>query len=386
MNDVIKSLKKYDTLQIKLIFLFFILTLVTSLTTLISINLSVESFRRAPKPVTFQFMGTGNGGSFISTDDQFREIIAEQIRQEKESFRQAVVTLTFILIGVQVVIALAGSYFVVRSSLNPLKKLNKTMKEINDLDLKSKIIKENISGEIGEVIDNFNVMIVKIQDMVEKEKQFTQNISHELKTPISSIRVNLESALILNEVDSETKESIQTAINSIDSLNKLIEDLTLLSSIEKRNFKFENFNAIESVNTLIKEECVINKDMKLELKTDIKEFNLNGSSVLFKRAICNLIENAIKYSKDNPEIRVKIKLEEKNLVITVEDNGIGIPKEKLNKIFERFYRIDESRSRATGGTGLGLAITKEIIELFNGQINVSSQVNKGTKFTIILSE
>ncbi len=382
MNEIIEYLKKFNTLQIKLVFLFFILTLITTLTTLVSINLSVESYGKGPGP---NLQISGNGFGMLNNDDELRRQIMEQIREEREQFRQTVLTLTFVLIGLQIVIALGGSYFVVKSSLNPLKKLNKTMKEINDLNLKSKIIQENTYGEIGEVINNFNSMIVNIQNLVEKEKEFTQNISHELKTPLSAMRVNLESVILVNDIDTETKDSIKTAITAVDSLNKLIEDLTLLSSIEKKNYKLETFDAIEVVKTLINEECDLNSNANITFKSQVKSFKLNGSSALFKRAICNLIENGIKYSKNNPEINVAIKQENDNLQIIVSDNGIGIPKDKLNKIFERFYRIDNSRSRATGGSGLGLALTKEIIDLFKGQIKIESELELGTTFIITIA-
>jgi len=382
MNEIIEYLKKFNTLQIKLVFLFFILTLITTLTTLVSINLSVESYGKGPGP---NLQISGNGFGMLNNDDELRRQIMEQIREEREQFRQTVLTLTFVLIGLQIVIALGGSYFVVKSSLNPLKKLNKTMKEINDLNLKSKIIQENTYGEIGEVINNFNSMIVNIQNLVEKEKEFTQNISHELKTPLSAMRVNLESVILVNDIDTETKDSIKTAITAVDSLNKLIEDLTLLSSIEKKNYKLETFDAIDVVKNLINEECDLNSNANITFKSQVNSHKLNGSSALFKRAICNLIENGIKYSKNNPEINVAIKQENDSLQIIVSDNGIGIPKDKLNKIFERFYRIDNSRSRATGGSGLGLALTKEIIDLFKGQIKIESELEFGTTFIITIA-
>ncbi len=263
-----------------------------------------------------------------------------------------------------------------------MSKLNERMKEINDLNLRAKIIEDNPLGEVGELIDNFNSMIAKIQLLVEKEKEFVQNISHELKTPITAIRANLESTLILGIEDKEIEETVKRAIQSLDSLTKLMNDLTLLSSIEKKQIEIETFNAVNAIKETVEDaKTAFNHNSKINFKVPNEKFNIKGSLVLFKRAIYNLIENGIKYNQNKPVITVIASSDKNNLVVKITDNGIGIDKKKVAKIFERFYRIDESRSRNTGGSGLGLAITKEIIVLFNGSIEVESNA-KGTTFTL----
>jgi signal transduction histidine kinase len=308
--------------------------------------------------------------------------IQENIQAEREAFEQSMQLLLVTSIILQLVVAIAGSTFIVKRSLEPLNRLNKIMDEINDLNLRSKIISHNSADEIGDLITNFNRMIEKIQGMVEKEKEFIQNISHELKTPLTTMRVNLESMLLLNDNHEDT-EQINHSIESIDYLAKLINDLILISRIERNENEMDEFDAIDVINNAISE--IQKRKASIRFNHNVDKSLLKGSKTLFHRVIENLIENSIKYSKGKADITIGCNQTQDKVTITIEDKGIGIPADKLENIFERFYRVDSSRSRQTGGYGLGLSIVKSIVELFGGTIKVESEEGKGTKFTIAMS-
>jgi len=378
MKKLFKLFKPYNTLQIKLVFLFFVLTLITTLITFISINYSVDRYKRfeAPPPPIFN-----NDFAHPREDNGF----ADRIHQDRVNIQNTVLTVSIVLIVLQIVLALGGSFIVVKSSLRPLKELNKAMGEINGLDLKSSLITETESyDEIGQVIKTYNRMILTIQSLVEKEKAFSENLAHELKTPLSSTRANLESITLLKELDHDSEKSVKSAISSIDSLSALIDDLMFLSSIERKEFKEEKFELNETLRALVSEYQNLYGD-KVSFITKLSDdIELFGSKYLFNRAVGNIIENGIKYSGDEGDVKVTLLADKENIAITIRDNGIGIDDKYKAKVLNRFFRGDKSRSKDIAGVGLGLSIADDIVKLFGGSITIKSTLGKGTKVIITI--
>ncbi len=378
-----------NTIHFKLMILFVILIVFTTIISLVTVNIVVERYKLAQHPFD-AFIQTYSPVRYINDDIQVA--IRQKIDEDKTQLENDIFKITAYLLILETIIAFGASYIIVDTSLNPLNKLNKTMKEINTLDLRSKIIKDNSSGEVGELIDNFNHMIDKIQTMVEKEKSFVQNISHELKTPISGVKANLEALMILNRKDKKTNETVQRAIDSINSLNKLVNDLSVLSQLDRKNLPIEVIKVNDEIINIVDQvkKQYENNDLKgdkpLEIETKLtkEEIKIKGTRELFNRAIYNIIENSIKYSKDSIFVTIETDIVEGKLIITIKDDGIGISKEDQKLIFDRFYRIEQSRNRKTGGSGLGLAIVKTIVDTFDGKVSVTSKINKGSTFTISL--
>jgi signal transduction histidine kinase len=374
-------LRSLNTLHFKLVLLFSVLTIVTTMLTLGLVNFYVRQGRPANEliPARVRMVVPGAAGSFVVADE-----IAAQIQSEREALQQTIALLSAVIVVTQITIGTIATSVIVRHSLQPLSQLNQRMKQINSLDLRSKIIKNRSESEVSELIDNFNSMIEKIQDYVDKEKEFTQNISHELKTPLSAVKANLESVLILEAAQGESADSIVRAVKSVDSLNNLINDLSLLSNIERKNFKVETFEVgklLQGVAREVEHTWQARKP-KLRVQLPAQKIKMRGQPMLFNRAIANLIENSIKYSNNSPEIKITAATVAGNVQITIQDNGIGIPSSKLKRIYDRFYRVEQSRNRSTGGSGLGLAIVREIVDLFKGNIAVSSVENQGTTFVL----
>ncbi|GAA0121521.1 MAG: HAMP domain-containing protein [Clostridium argentinense] len=240
----------------------------------------------------------------------------------------------------------------------------------------------NRNHHIGKVAVIQDVTDVKKLENVRTE--FVANVSHELKTPLTSIKGFTETLRYVDDV--ETRDKFLDIIEEeADRLTRLISDILILSDIElQKDFKKE----IVDVNKIIFHvDALMNnigdkKDLNLIIKGENVP-NLIGDSDKFKQMLINLVDNAIKYS-ESEEIIINRYCKDDQCVIEVEDKGIGISKDHISRLFERFYRVDKARSRAKGGTGLGLAIVKHIVLGFNGNIAVESELNKGTKFTITI--
>ena len=211
------------------------------------------------------------------------------------------------------------------------------------------------------------------------------NVSHELRTPLTAIKGYAET--LRKEVDtSPGKKYLETVERNTDRLINIVNDLLLLSSLEEKAvLELEDIDLgglLENVITIFDQRL---KDKELSLVIDVKEDLPPIKADLFKleQMLVNLLDNAVKYT-DRGEITVSIDVQDKRVRIQVRDTGIGIPKEDIPRIFERFYVVDKSRSRKSGGTGLGLSIVKHIVLLHHGTIDIESALGKGTSITVTL--
>ncbi len=241
-----------------------------------------------------------------------------------------------------------------------------------------------IIGET-ELIGNVAVVqdITDIKRLENMRSQFVANVSHELKTPLTSIKGFAETLKFVE--DKDKKEKFLDIINDeADRLTRLINDILTLSYIEQhKDTKNESISVaeiIEDVYNLMKNTADLKK-----IKINIVAQNdciIEADRDRFKQMLINLVDNSIKYSEENGNVYIGVENTDNTCILSVEDTGVGMSKEHLDRIFERFYRIDKARSRAQGGTGLGLAIVKHIVLSLNGKIEVQSEIGKGTKFVI----
>ncbi|MBE3591545.1 MAG: HAMP domain-containing protein [Thermoanaerobacter sp.] len=213
-------------------------------------------------------------------------------------------------------------------------------------------------------------------------KEFVANVSHELRTPLATIKSYVET-LLYSDVDAEYLKRFLKIIDSeTDRMTRLVKDLLLLSKMdsEDKNLKFEHKNLNEVIIDVINRLSIEAHKKNHKLIVDLQEVprHVYIDKDKMEQVIVNLVTNAIKYTPENGMIKVMTEYDENFATFIVEDNGIGIPKEDLPRIFERFYRVDKARSRELGGTGLGLSIVKQIVELHKGEVNIESEVGKGT--------
>ncbi len=234
--------------------------------------------------------------------------------------------------------------------------------------------------------------IINIKDITEKVKlenmrtDFVANVSHELKTPLTYISGFVETLKLNENIDISTRNRFLRIIETeSDRLKRLIDDILLLSFIEKKESKslelvsiYEVFMEVYDMTNYFAKS----KNIDVSYKFNDESISILSNRDYIKQIFLNLVDNAIKYTPDNKSVCVEVDYDQNNLVIKVIDNGIGIPKEDINRIFERFYRVDKARSREVGGTGLGLAITKHIVKNLGGTIVVKSELGVGTEFTV----
>ncbi|CAN7292646.1 two-component system histidine kinase PnpS [Rossellomorea sp. LjRoot5] len=232
--------------------------------------------------------------------------------------------------------------------------------------------------------------ITELKKLEQMRKDFVANVSHELKTPITSIKGFSETLLDGAMQEPETLKSfLDIILKESDRLQSLIQDLLELSKIEKQGFQLfieevEVAGLIEDVIPILKEKA---KPKDISLQADFKSRGMaDVDSYRLKQVFINLISNAIVYTPKGGNVSVTVKEDQDMVYVQVKDNGMGISQEELPRIFERFYRVDKARSRNSGGTGLGLAIVKHIIEAHEGDIEVESEPDKGTTFTVTLNK
>ena len=238
---------------------------------------------------------------------------------------------------------------------------------------------------IGAVIVLHDITDIKKLENVRRE--FVANVSHELRTPLTSIKGFVETLLDEEQSDDDRRKFLNIIQKHVDRLNSILEDLLTLATLEKEekdeDLVFSEANA-ETVINNVKEICSSKAGGKKIAVTSVIEINraIRCSQPLIEQALLNLVDNAIKYSPEGSEVVIKCFDENSNVKFSVTDRGQGIDKIYLDKIFERFYRIDKSRSRKEGGTGLGLSIVKHIMNLHRGKASVESETGKGSTFTI----
>lgn len=261
-------------------------------------------------------------------------------------------------------------------------------KEINVLWPKERILRIRTADIINNDLKHIGKVAV-VQDITDIKKlenirsNFVANVSHELKTPLTSIKGFAETLKYVQDEQKRIK-----FLNIIDEeaerLTRLINDILTLSDIEagmeKKADIFDASDIVSNVYNLMK-NTADTKEINLNI-IENAAFKLNGDKDEFKQMLINLVDNAIKYSENGASVSIAASLQPDSYILYVQDTGVGIPEKNISRLFERFYRVDKARSRANGGTGLGLAIVKHIVMNFNGNIKVESEIGKGSKFII----
>lgn len=285
----------------------------------------------------------------------------------------------FILIPMVFLLALLMGYFIIKNALLPVKRVIREVKDISIDELHKRIQNSNSQDEIEELIATFNSMLYKIEASVLKIKQFSNDASHELKTPLTVIKGELELALRKDRGIDEYKSILSSLLEETNQLQELIDNLFFLS--QENEFvlqnKFEIVELDEVVFDLIIDYQRLAKQKNIVILCDnIQAINIQGNKTLLKIMIGNIIKNSIKYSYEKSKIEIILK----NNVLKIKDYGIGMDKKTQQLIFDRFYRADNVRGR--GGFGLGLSIVKKISQIHNFELNVESELGKYSIFSI----
>jgi signal transduction histidine kinase len=240
--------------------------------------------------------------------------------------------------------------------------------------------------ETALITDAFNKMLSRMKVLDESRQEFVSNVSHELKTPMTSMKVLADSLVGQEGVPEELyQEFLRDITAEIDRENKIITDLLSLVKMDKKaaDMNITHMDINQLLEDILKRLRPIAGERKIDLILDcFRPVEADVDEVKFTLAVSNLVENGIKYNVDEGWVRVSLDADHKYFYVTVADSGMGIPEDSLERIFERFYRVDKSHSREIGGTGLGLAITRSSIVMHHGTIKVFSKEGEGTTFSV----
>lgn len=266
-----------------------------------------------------------------------------------------------------------------------IKRMNHQMEIIGEGQF-DKQIPERGFKEFKQLTKRYNSTISKLMAMDSTRQEFVSNVSHELKTPITSMKV-LADSLIQNE-DADLamyKEFMTDIVDEIDRESKIITDLLTLVKMDKKSaaMNIEEISINDLLEIILKRVTPIAKSRGIQITYEsYRDVTASVDEVKLSLALTNIIENAVKYNVDNGWVKVTLNADHRNFYVKVADSGVGIPDDCKEHVFERFYRVDKARSRDTGGTGLGLAITKSVILMHHGSIKLYSEAGEGTTFTI----
>ncbi|MDY6863663.1 MAG: heavy metal sensor histidine kinase [Thermodesulfobacteriota bacterium] len=280
-----------------------------------------------------------------------------------------------------------GGWFLSRRSLKPIDKITLTTRRITATSLSERLPLKGTGDELDRLAVTINQMIERLEESFQKLSRFTADAAHELRTPIAALKGETEVLLSKNRTLKEYKEALVYNLERLDFLTRLINDLLLLSKADKGKEVLQL--EVVKLNEILKElweafNLVASQKNTIFTFNDSEEVLIKGDSVKLKQLFSNLMDNAIKYTPGGGKIDLSIKPATDKVNIILKDTGIGIPEDDLSYIFDRFYRVEKSRSRNLGGVGLGLSICSWIVKAHKGTIEVESRVNQGSTFTVTL--
>jgi heavy metal sensor kinase len=292
------------------------------------------------------------------------------------------------LVAILIILVLGalGGWVLARRSLSPIGYIVSKARSITSENLSERLHPRGTGDEMDDLIGTINGMIARLESSFKRMAEFTADASHELKTPICAMRGEAEVLLSKGRPAEEYQEGLAHFMEQFDHLNHMINDLILLSKFDATQVELKMVPL--RLDLLIKDLFHVfkilaeQKNIGFETGTT-EELTVLGDKTRLQQLFTNLIDNAIKYT---PRGSIQISLEKNNemAMVKVKDTGIGIPQEEQKKIFKRFYRVDKSRSKETGGVGLGLSIAEWIANAHHGRIEVDSELNKGSTFTVYI--
>ncbi len=306
--------------------------------------------------------------------------------------------LIILILSIFIIVYITVYSIINKFIVEKIKPIYKTIHNVNIPDgelnenIEDKDIISVVKDEVEDWAKNKTQEIKKLKETEKYRKEFLGNISHELKTPVFNIQGYILT-LLDGGLDDKTINSkyLQRAEKSIERLISIINDLEAISKLESGEFKlkYEDFDIVKLIEDVIETHEMLTKQKNITLNI----INSSEKTILVKadkqqiyQVVSNLIVNTVKYGKENGETKIEFFDMDNSFLIEISDNGIGIPENAIPRLFERFYRVDQSRSREQGGTGLGLAIVKHIIEAHNQTINVRSKINEGSAFSFTLKK
>lgn len=312
--------------------------------------------------------------------------VVKDITHEQKMFVAMVQSLGITTI-LAIIILTAAIAFYIKRSLQPLRQLNQMASVISAEDLgQSQLSVDNAPSEVKELAQTLTMLLSRLSQSWQQEREFVSNVSHELRTPLTIVHGYLQSVLRRqNNLTTTQQEALETAASEAERTIRLLQDLLDLARADNGYLYFQMKSYV--LNDLLEEVVMMAKkysDRIIKIEPKLDRIEVKADYNRLKQVLLNLIDNAIKYSEADTPIVLKLNQIQDQAILEVCDKGYGIPLQHQARIFERFYRVDESRSHTTGGCGLGLSIVKTLIEGMGGSVSVQSKLGEGSTFRISL--
>ena len=343
-------------------------------------NYYIKNYKYPVRVLTYPVISDGYVLGIIQVGTSLEFVI--------ESLKKLIIILG-ISFPILILIIFFFGYFIIDKALAPIRMITSKAKKISAENLEEKVGGNLPDDEIGELAATFDSMISRLKASFEELAQFSADVSHELRTPLTVLQGEVEVALRGNRTIEEYKEVLKSNLEEIKRLKSIVETLLFLSKAESGQiiYKIKEIDVIDVIISVISslKSFIKEKNIKIDIDGEPETY-IKGDENLLKQLFYNIIHNAIKYNRKNGKITVSIRENDDKIFVSIEDTGFGIKENQLKNIFNRFYRVDKARTRKEGGFGLGLNIVKKIVDIHNAEIEVESEINKGTKFTIIFQK
>ena len=313
------------------------------------------------------------------TWDDFASNFSVQVYNNKADYKRK--SLIF-----SVMMALFGgivTYFICGRALKPLNEFSKKIEEVQAQNLADSEIEENDVKELNQLSVSYNKMLKRLSEAFETQRQFTANAAHELRTPLAVMQVQLDVYNSSEHPDNDAcaTQTIQMVTEQNERLSKMVK--TLLDMSELQTVARDDEIALDAlVEEVLADLEPLAQEKNIQLVQACEPVSMMGSDILIYRLVYNLVENAIKYNRLDGTVTVMATEKEGHICIRVEDTGNGIPEELKERVFDPFFRVDKSRSRALGGVGLGLALVHEIVRVHDGEVTIKDNKAGGTTFEV----
>ena len=313
--------------------------------------------------------------------DEFANDFSVQVYNNKADYRKN----SLIISAVLAFLGGVATYFISGHALRPIREFSDKIEKVQAQNLADSQIEENQVKELNQLSVSYNRMLERLSAAFEIQRQFTANAAHELRTPLSLMQVQLDlyHSNRHPDNDADTVQMIQMVTEQNDRLSKMVK--TLLDMSELQTVGRDDEIILDAlVDEVLEDLEPLAETKNIRLIGKCKDITMVGSDILIYRLVYNLVENAIKYNHSGGQVIVTADRKEKQVYLSVEDTGAGIPEELKERVFEPFFRVDKSRSRELGGVGLGLALVREIVRVHDGSITVKSNPSGGTTFEVVL--
>lgn len=320
------------------------------------------------------------------TDDKLTEVllVAHPIEAIQKSLNSLMSTLAFIFI-IFILPVILGAIVFTQKIIKPISSVIQNMDDITTENLEMRLPNPKSNDEIEKLTLTFNNLLDRLHQSFKRERQFIEDIAHELKTPIATLKGGIELTLSKDRSNTEYKRTLEETLIDTDRISKLVSNLLDLAwvGMSQNTLNNKQFNLSEVTNDLAQIALKLGLQKNIVVNIDIdKNIKIYGDESKISRAILNLIDNAIKYTSSNKNVLISLKQLKRTIILTIRDEGVGISKSDLEHVFERFYR--GSKTAKTLGSGLGLAIAEGIIKTHSGDIKIESKIGKGTIVKVIL--